>query len=70
MRLRYLLGGDRPSQTAHLKLSPDWIDNRGLGILASPEWYLTVGSVSPTRDTSVPPTYPAQAKPGPNSRLQ
>ena len=24
-RLRYSLGGDRPSQTAHLKLSPDLI---------------------------------------------
>jgi hypothetical protein len=24
-RLRYLLGGDRPSQTAHLKMSPNRI---------------------------------------------
>ena len=29
-RLRYLLGGDRPSQTAHLKVSPDPIQGRKL----------------------------------------
>ena len=29
-RLRYLLGGDRPSQTAHLTLSPDQIHGRRL----------------------------------------
>ncbi|GBF00461.1 unnamed protein product [Microcystis aeruginosa NIES-298] len=28
-RLRYLLGGDRPSQTAHLKLSPAPIRGQG-----------------------------------------
>ena len=28
-RLRYLLGGDRPSQTAYLKLSPFRITDRG-----------------------------------------
>ncbi len=30
MRLRYTLGGDRPSQTAHLAPSPAWIHRRGL----------------------------------------
>ena len=29
-RLRYLLGGDRPSQTAHLTVSPDLIQGRRL----------------------------------------
>ena len=29
-RLRYLLGGDRPSQTAHLTMSPDLIQSRRL----------------------------------------
>ena len=29
-RLRYLLGGDRPSQTAHLTLSPDQFHGRRL----------------------------------------
>jgi len=30
-RLRYLLGGDRPSQTAHLALSPCRVHGQGLG---------------------------------------
>ena len=30
-RLRYFLGGDRPSQTAHLTMSPDPIQGRRLG---------------------------------------
>ena len=29
-RLRYLFGGDRPSQTAHLTVSPDQIHGRRL----------------------------------------
>ena len=29
-RLRYLLGGDRPSQTAHLTMSPDLLQSRRL----------------------------------------
>ncbi len=29
-RLRYILGGDRPSQTAHLTMSPDPIQGRRL----------------------------------------
>ena len=29
-RLRYLLGGDRPSQTAHLTVSPDQFHGRRL----------------------------------------
>ena len=29
-RLRYSLGGDRPSQTAHLTMSPDSIQSRRL----------------------------------------
>jgi hypothetical protein len=28
-RLRYTLGGDRPSQTAHLTLSLAWLTGRG-----------------------------------------
>ena len=31
-RLRYSLGGDRPSQTAHLTVSPDLIQGRRLEI--------------------------------------
>ena len=32
VRLRYLFGGDRPSQTAHLTVSPDLIQGRRLEI--------------------------------------
>lgn len=38
-RLRYTLGGDRPSQTARLTLSPDQIYGRGL------EWSCHKGSI-------------------------
>lgn len=32
-RLRYSLGGDRPSQTAHLTVSQDWIHSLWLELL-------------------------------------
>src|SRR5699024_9151919 len=41
-RLRYILGGDRPSQTAYLTLSPDRINGRGL------EWPHNKGSIPVT----------------------
>ncbi len=41
-RLRYLLGGDRPSQTAHLTLSPCPIEGSGL------EFQYSQGSIPPT----------------------
>ncbi len=40
-RLRYILGGDRPSQTAHLTLSPD---RSGTGL----EFQYSQGSIPPT----------------------
>ena len=40
-RLRYILGGDRPSQTAYLTLSPDTVNGRGL------EWPYSEGSIPP-----------------------
>ena len=39
-------------------------------ILALQEWYLTDGSSVPERTPSKPPTYTAQVKPEPNSRIQ
>jgi hypothetical protein len=63
-RLRYRLGGDRPSQTPHLKLSP-WVRIQTLS-----EWYLTVASTPPARNVSSAPTYPAQTKPEPNFKLE
>ena len=47
-RLRYFLGGDRPSQTNPLKLSPR-PRKKGtfmVSLLALPEWYLTSGSLN------------------------
>src|SRR5699024_12777016 len=41
-RLRYILGGDHPSQTAYLTLPPDRINGRGL------EWPHNKGSIPVT----------------------
>ena len=58
-RLRYLLGGDRPSQTARLTRSP------GLSRVRAKdreEWYLNDGSTLTEVRISKPPTYPAHHK--------
>ena len=59
-RLRYLLGGDRPSQTAQLKLSLARIHGIEVSTLATSEWYLNVVSIEAKTSTSKTPTYPAQ----------
>ncbi len=59
-RLRYCLGGDRPSQTAQLKLSLAQIHGIEVSTLATPEWYLNVVSIEAKTSTSKTPTYPAQ----------
>ena len=69
-RLRYLLGGDRPSQTAHLEMSSGRLTALKVRILACLEWYLTIGSSTSTKMLSQPPTYPAQEKLKFNSKLQ
>ena len=55
-RLRYSLGGDRPSQTAHLTMSPDLIQGRrlefqynksGIPTMAPPELTLWLQSLPP-----------------------
>ncbi len=43
-RLRYLLGGDRPSQITYLKLSLFLNLKDEVSILILPEWYLKFGS--------------------------
>jgi hypothetical protein len=68
-RLRYLLGGDRPSQTACLALSLFLIKGR-VRVETKPEWYFTVGSTEPFGPASQPPTYPTQAKSQRNAKLQ
>ncbi len=60
-RLRYLLGGDRPSQTAHLTLFPNRLTVE-VRAKTSPEWYFTVDSTEPGGPASQSPTYPTQAK--------
>jgi hypothetical protein len=59
-RLRYILGGDRPSQTAQLKLSLARIHGIEVSTLATPEWYLNVVSRRTKILPSKTPTYPAQ----------
>ena len=57
--LRYFLGGDRPSQTAHQALS----SNRMTVKVRIPKyqgWYLNVGSTKADAPASKPPTYPAR----------
>ena len=49
-RLRYLLGGDRPSQTARLTVSPDRIHGRRLEIQQS--------------KSGIPPATPPELTPG------
>ena len=63
-RLRYSLGGDRPSQTTHQPLFPTRV-RAG----AHQKWYFTVGSTTPTRAASKPPTYPTYDVPRLNGKL-
>ena len=68
-RLRYILGGDRPSQTTHvtLSLTPCGAEVR---ISEYEEWYLTVDSALAETKASKSPTYPAQHIPKSNATMQ
>ncbi len=68
-RLRYSLGGDRPSQTSHLALYPDRI-TAGVRKLEREGWYFTSGSAQPDGHASLPPTYPTHPCPGLNAKLK
>jgi hypothetical protein len=68
--LRYRLGGDRPSQTAHLALSPPRVHGTRVRIQARQGWCFIVGSRAPERDRSQPPSYTTHAGPKPNTKLQ
>ena len=68
-RLRYLLGGDRPSQTAHQALSPLPFRTR-VRTSVIQGWYPKVGSTGPGDPASQPPTYPVHASPKSNAKLQ
>ena len=58
-RLRYHLGGDRPSQTARLPRSPHRFTVR-VRVKTHSGWYFTVGSTKADALTSQPPSYPTQ----------
>ena len=68
-RLRYLLGGDRPSQTTPLALSGDPIQGHALRRKSTQEWYFTAASPTPPRAGSLAPTYPTQARPRAQTRV-
>jgi hypothetical protein len=69
-RLRYILGGDRPSQTARLALSSNQFHGMPLRASILSGWYPKVGSVESGDPTSQPPTYPVQTIPKLNAKLQ
>ena len=66
-RLRYSLGGDRPSQTAHLALSVTFVYVRGSNHQGR---YPNGGSLETSVPISLPPAYPVHDHPKPNTRLQ
>ena len=69
-RLRYFLGGDRPSQTAHLTnvLSPDSWHPVRTSVLSG--WYPKDDSTKADALASKSPTYPVQTIPKFNAKLQ
>ena len=68
--LRYPLGGDRPSQTAHLARSLARVHGTQVRTQARPGWCFIAGSGPPERGPSQPPSYPTQGGPKPNAKLQ
>ena len=69
VRLRYSLGGDRPSQTAHKALSQYRITAL-VRIPTDQGWYFKDGSTGTSVPASKPPTYPTHDQPKPNAMLQ
>ena len=69
-RLRYALGGDRPSQTAHLALSAARVHGTGLEFKHNKGGVSFVGSAAAGTAASEPPTYTTHAGPKPNTKLQ
>ena len=68
--LRYLLGGDRPSQTAHLALSAARIHGTGLEFKHNKGGVSIVGSTNAGTSVLQPPTYTTHIGPKPNTKLQ
>ena len=68
--LRYHLGGDRPSQTAHQALSLARFHGVEVRRLMAQGWYFNGGSPLAGTRGSKPPTYPTHATQDANTRLQ
>ena len=59
-RLRYSLGGDRPSQTARLPVSPGRFCGVGVRPTAKEGWYFNGASAGSADPASKAPTYPTR----------
>ena len=68
--LRYLLGGDRPNQTAQITRSPARIHGIGVRIQTQQGWCFIGPSPAPESAGSPGPTYATHAGPKPNTKLQ
>ena len=68
--LRYALGGDRPSQTAHFALSAARVHGSGLELKHNKGGVSFGGSGGTGVPPSTPPTYATHAGPKPNTKLQ
>ena len=66
-RLRYILGGDRPSQTAHQARSLDFIEVR---IKITEERYFKDDSAPTGARASLSPAYPTHLQPRFSAKLQ
>ena len=68
--LRYILGGNRPSQTDRLTRSRAPLQGFAVRQPDARGWYLTGGSAAADAAASKPPTYAARGRPDANVRLQ
>ena len=69
-RLRYTLGGNRPSQTDPLPLSPAQIHGSELDGRSHKGGISLIASTDPDEPASQAPTYATHLRPNTNSRLQ
>ena len=68
--LRYTLGGNRPSQTDPLPLSPAQIHGSELDGRSHKGGISLIASTDPDEPASQAPTYATHLRPNTNSRLQ
>ena len=66
-RLRYLLGGDRPSQTPHQTVSRRFAPVRHP---TQSGWYFNVDSTKASAPASKSPTYPTQTESNATAKLE